>query len=137
MQQTTLGIAHPESTVTGSDPRIAFAMRLARALHRYGTPTHRLEEAMAQVMSRIGVEGIFFSIPTGIFAGFGAPEEHRTSIIRADLGEIHLEKLSLIDGLVRKLVGGEVDVAAADNELNEIVRLAPRYGHMIRFVCFA
>src|SRR5580704_3030813 len=64
------------------DTAIAFAIKLGRALHEYGTPTYRLEAAMAAVVERFGLTGQFFAIPTGIFASFGAPEEQRTALIR-------------------------------------------------------
>lgn len=51
------------------DSRIAFAAKLARALHHYGTPTHKLEQAMNLILLRLGIEGYFFSTPTGIFPG--------------------------------------------------------------------
>ncbi|MBC8145610.1 MAG: threonine/serine exporter family protein, partial [bacterium] len=137
MQTTTIGIIPHEAQPSSADPRIAFAMRLASALHRYGSPTHRLEEAMTQVLATLGLEGLFFSIPTGIFAGFGPPEEQRTAIIRADLGQINLEKLALLDDLVRRVISGTLDVVEADIALKSIVQRPRRYGHFIRFVCFA
>lgn len=134
MHSTTLGIARPIDRA--GDERVAFAMRLAKALHRYGTPTHRLEEAMAQILVRLGLDGIFFSIPTGIFAGFGPAEEQRTAIIRADLGQVHLEKLALLDVLVRGVVSGEISVSEADARLSEIERMPARYSPALRVVCF-
>ena len=59
--------------------KVAFAVKLARTLHEYGTPTHRLEQIMDQVTRRIGLEGQFFLLPTGIFLSFGAPEEQRST----------------------------------------------------------
>ncbi|HVK39278.1 MAG TPA: threonine/serine exporter family protein [Candidatus Kapabacteria bacterium] len=123
-------------TIT-TETQIAFALKLARMLHRYGTPTHRLEDAMAQVLGRLGIEGIVFSIPTGIFAGFGPAEAQRTAVIRADLGQIHLEKLAMLEALVRHVTSGEIDVEEADRQLDAIAARPARYGAPLRFVCFA
>jgi uncharacterized membrane protein YjjP (DUF1212 family) len=135
LKYETLHIATHEAD-SESDPRIAFTIKLARALHRYGTPTHRLEDAMTEVLHRLGLDGIFFSIPTGIFAGFGPAEAQRTAVIRADLGQTHLEKLSLLHDLVRSLTRGELDVGRANQVLEEIIEAPDRYGFALRFVCF-
>lgn len=92
---------------------------------------------MTQVLGRLGLEGIFFSIPTGIFAGFGPPAAQRTAIIRADLGQINLEKLSLLDTLVRNLITGRIDVPEAGSALDEIISRKPPYGHILTFACYA
>jgi uncharacterized membrane protein YjjP (DUF1212 family) len=118
------------------DPRIPFVISLARALHRNGVPTHRLEEAMAQVLARLGLDGIFFSIPTGIFAGFGPAEAQRTAVIRSDLGQIHLEKLSLLHALVLRLIAGEIGVEEGTRVLERIENAPARYGFLVQFLCF-
>jgi uncharacterized membrane protein YjjP (DUF1212 family) len=127
----------PANDTITTETQIAFALKLARMLHRYGTPTHRLEDAMAQVLGRLGIEGIVFSIPTGIFAGFGPAEAQRTAVIRADLGQIHLEKLAMLEALVRHVTSGEIDVEEADRQLDAIAARPARYGAALRFVCFA
>jgi uncharacterized membrane protein YjjP (DUF1212 family) len=134
VQNLALTVDPPASE---GDPRLAFAIKLAGLLHRYGTPTHRLEDAMSQVLGRLGLEGIVFSIPTGIFAGFGPADRQHTAIIRADLGQIHLEKLSMLDALVRRVIAGETGVEAGSRELDEIAAMPSRYGAPLRFICFA
>lgn len=111
-----------------SDPRIAFAVKLGRALHQYGTPTHRLERAMNLILRKLGLDGHFFSTPTGIFASFGLPEEHRTSLIRVEPSEVNLEKLTLLDDLVGRVAHGEINAATAAKRVDEIVAAPPRYG---------
>src|SRR5262249_57709937 len=78
MDDRTLDV--PDSQpITDAGPKVAFAVKVARTLHEYGTPTHRLEQIMDQVTRRIGLEGQFFLLPTGIFLSFGAPEEQRST----------------------------------------------------------
>ena len=60
-------------TAATTSPEIAFVLALARALHRYGTPAHRLEEALEIVGKDLGLKGEFFSTPTTIIASFGDP----------------------------------------------------------------
>ena len=81
------------------DPAIGFTLLLGRALHRYGTPAHRLEEAMIVVSGQLGVESRFVSTPTAIFASFGPTEALRATIIRLDPGEVNLERLSRVDAI--------------------------------------
>ena len=70
------------------DPRVAFAVKLAEALHTYGVPTHRLERGMNLVLRRLGLHGNFLVTPTSIFVSFGLPEEQRTSLVRVEPGEV-------------------------------------------------
>ena len=125
-----------DTLIEERDPRIAFAVKLGGALHRYGASTHRLEQAMKLVLRRLGVGGHFFSMPTGIFASFGLPEEHRTSLIRATAEEVNLEKLTLLDELVRGVIAGSIGAAEGGRRVDEIVSAAPRYGPLLTLLCF-
>lgn len=119
------------------DPRIRFAVTLARALHRYGTPTHRLEEAMNGVLRRLGLEGAFFSIPTGVFASFGSPEEHRTSLIRTEATETNLEKLSALDELAEEVIRGDLDAGTGTARVGAIMATPSRYTPFVALVAMA
>jgi uncharacterized membrane protein YjjP (DUF1212 family) len=119
------------------DPRISFAITLARALHRYGTPAHRLEETMKMLLGRLGLEGAFFAMPTGIFASFGTPESHRTSLIRTDTGELSLEKLSLLDELADDVIKGEIGLSDGSRRVEAIVAAPPRYPTVLMVLSFA
>ncbi len=119
-----------------SDRRTAFALRLAGALHRYGTPTHQLESTMKRVLARLGLDGVFFSIPTGIFAGFDRPEDHRTSVIRAESIELNLEKLTRLDELAERTIGGEIDVADASVEVEHIIAAPNRYSAIVSIAAY-
>ena len=48
------------------DASIGFVLDLARALHRYGTPSHRLEEALKVICGHLGVTAEIFGTPTTI-----------------------------------------------------------------------
>jgi uncharacterized membrane protein YjjP (DUF1212 family) len=126
----------PELQGEQGDPRIAFAVKLGQALHTYGIPTHRLEEAMNLVLKRLGLEGQFFSTPTGIFASFGLPEEHRTSLIRVGPSEVDLEKQSLLDELTGRIIRGEITATQGIAQLEAIVAAPPRYGPLLTVLSF-
>jgi uncharacterized membrane protein YjjP (DUF1212 family) len=120
-----------------TDPRIAFAVKLGQALHRYGTSTHRLEEMMNLVLQKLGLDGQFFVTPTGIFASFGSPEEHRTSLIRVETSEVDLGKLALLDQLVNEVIKGKITVAEGSTRIEETLDSPPRYGAILTTICFA
>lgn len=115
----------------------ALVEELARALHRYGTPSHRFEEAMALVTRRLGLEGQFFSTPTAIFAAFGTPGAQHTRLLRVEPGEANLEKLSELDQELQKLVQGEVSARQVARRVAAIVEAPTRYGPGITTLAFA
>ena len=122
---------------SGGDPRVAFAVKLGKALHKYGTSTHRLETMMNLMLEKIGLRGQFFVTPTGIFASFGLPEEQRTSLIRVESTEVDLEKLALLDELLNRVYDGEVSVSDGARQIDDIVASPPRYGAVLTTMCFA
>jgi len=117
--------------------RTVFAIRLAEALHRFGTPTHRLEETMAHVMERIGLTGRFFSVPTGIFASVGPPEDLNTGLIRVTTADVDLEKLCDLDELGDAVIAGEVDVADGSRRVDLIVGRPARWRSAHQLAAFA
>ena len=106
----------------------AFTMHLGSALHRYGTPAHRLEEAMAQMARRFGVPSRFFSTPTSITASFGAGGGQVIYMARIDQEEMNLAKLSLLDQLSTQVIGGQIDPAEAYQRIDMIVQAPPHFG---------
>ncbi|MCK6558609.1 threonine/serine exporter family protein [candidate division KSB1 bacterium] len=122
---------------TRSDPRIVFMVKLSQALHRYGVPAHRLEQGMNSVAQRLGLPGSFFATPTGIFASFGLPEEHRTSLIRIEASEVNLEKQARLDDLMHEVIHSRVSVADGTQMIDRIVAAPPRFGPLLSTLCFA
>jgi uncharacterized membrane protein YjjP (DUF1212 family) len=109
---------------------------LARALHRYGTPSHRFEEAMALVARRLGLKGQFFSTPTAIFASFGEAEDQHTRLLRLEPGEVNLEKLSELDRELDRLVRGRASARLAAQRVAALVEAPPRYGSVLTTLAF-
>ena len=121
---------------SGAPHKVAFAVKLARLLHEYGTPTHRLEEIMDRVTRKIGLESQFFSLPTGIFLSFGAPEEQRSTLIRVEPSRVDLGKLALISELTGKVIRGELDAESGTIELDNIIAAPGGYRAITTVLCF-
>lgn len=129
--RSTNFLAASRQTATAAD----FVEKLGRALHRYGTPAHRLEEALGLVSRRLGLNGQFFSTPTAIFATFGRRE--RTRLMRVEPGEVNLEKLAQVDGDLDLLIDGSLDVDEAVRRLDAVEAAPMRYGAVLTTLAFA
>ncbi|MCC6244888.1 MAG: threonine/serine exporter family protein [Gemmatimonadaceae bacterium] len=97
------------------DPKTAaasrFVLELARALHEYGTPAHRLELALQTVAQQLGVTAVFFSTPTSIMVGFGPLEAQHVHLLRVEPGEPNLGNLAQLTDIGRDVVDGLVTPA--------------------------
>src|ERR1044072_2440014 len=80
-----------------------FVIKLSSALHNYGTSSERLEYSMEKMMVRLGLQGDIFATPTGLFISIGEAGFQHTTIIRVDPGEVHLEKLAMLDELSQRV----------------------------------
>nr|WP_233585833.1 threonine/serine exporter family protein [Corallococcus sp. CA054B] len=117
-------------------PAVAFVLRLGHALHRHGTPAHRLEGLMKRVSERLGLEARFFSTPTSIFASFGPPEDLRTSLIRVEPGDMDLERLILLDMLADDVIHGRLTPAEGARRVEDILAQPARYGPALQLLCW-
>ena len=95
------------------DDIVAFLLTLARALHRYGTPAHRLEAAMTTLAEKLGITGQFFALPTSLQASFGDPPDTQAHLMRVDPGEVNLEKLARLDAIAEQVARGRLPVDRA------------------------
>jgi uncharacterized membrane protein YjjP (DUF1212 family) len=120
----TPSLAEPDST-------IAFVLSLARALHRYGTPAHRLEEALRRVCERLGIDAEVFTTPTAIIMSFGDPTHLRTRMMRVDGGELDMSKLARVDALTDDVVAKRVTVAEGVSRLDAIVSSPRQFGRVL------
>ena len=125
------------SVESPEDPSFRFVEKFGRALHRYGLPSHRLEEALVAVAERLGLEGQFFATPTAIFASLEHHGAERTILIRVDPGEVDLEKLSRLDALLQRVIREEVSPAEASLTVDEIVVARARYRGLMVVLGFA
>jgi uncharacterized membrane protein YjjP (DUF1212 family) len=117
----------PQPRASGDDA-IEFVLALARALHRYGTPAHRLEEALRVCCERLGIAAEVFSTPTTIIMSFGAPAELRTRMMRVEGGELDMDKLARVDELADDVGGREISPAEGTARLAAITASPRRFG---------
>ena len=116
---------------------MAFTLRLGQALHRHGTPAHRLEEQMRLVSQRLGLEARFFSTPTAIFASFGPPEALRTCLIRVEPGALDLGRLARLDTVAEDVIHDRLSADKGAELVEAILAEPPRYGRLPVLLCWA
>jgi uncharacterized membrane protein YjjP (DUF1212 family) len=116
---------------------IRFLVKLARGLHMYGTPADRVEQALEIATARLGIPSQFFSLPTVILAAFGDPEHRSTGLVRVQPGSVHLEKLVLLDDVMRDLLHGRATPEQAAARVDAIETHPPRYGAVATMVAHA
>ncbi len=122
---------------SAADARIRFLIDLGKALHGYGIPAHRLEDALGNAANRLGIRAEFFSGPTSLISSFGEPGDQHTSLSRVEPGSLQLDKLVELDEVVEALYRGEIGVEAADSRLKEIEQIPERYGPVLTTLAFS
>jgi uncharacterized membrane protein YjjP (DUF1212 family) len=110
--------------------------RLARALHTYGSPSHRIEEALNLVADALGIEAQFLVTPTSIVASVGEEGSALVFMERVEPGETDLGKLTLLNEVIRSLLTGELSDSRAIDEIQRIVEAPPRYGPALTVLAF-
>ncbi len=90
---------------------VGFVLALGRALHRYGTPAHRLEHGLRNCCDALGLEAELFTTPTAIITSFGRPTELKTRMMRVDAGELDMGKLARVDQLADEVAAHRVSPA--------------------------
>lgn len=112
-------------------------MRLARALHTYGSPSHRLEEALSAISEELGIEAQFLVTPTSIVAEIGPEASSRMFLSRVEPGDNDLGKLTQLNEVIHRLLAGEVNAPEALAEVEEITSAPPRYSAGLTVPAFA
>lgn len=120
-----------------ASPQEAFVLALGKALHTYGTPSHRLEDTLNRVCAYLGLEGQFFTQPTSIFAAFGPLESQRTYLIRVEPGEVHLDRLAQVQDVVAGVLSGTLAPEAAAQRIEAIAASPPPYARGLVPIAFA
>ncbi len=126
----------PRAETTPGDDATAFVLRLGRAFHALGYPSHRIEEMLGDTADRLGLVGQFFTPPTSIFAAFGAQEHQRTFLVRVEPGDLHLERLGRVQQIAQDVLSGRVAPRAALEALDAMEREAPLWGAAVSTLAF-
>lgn len=117
-----------------------FLIRLAKALHKFGTPAHRLEAHLNLLADAMGLEGSFLVAPTALTfvlwpKGDRGNQEYNYTV-RVKPGELDLGSLARADQLVEELVNGERDLSDALARLEDITSRPPPYPHWLNLIAF-
>ena len=113
------------------EAEIGFVLALARALHRFGTPAHRLEEALANVCGSLGLEAETFTTPTAIIISFGKHHDLRTRLMRVEGGELDMGKLAQIDALGDQVIERAITPTEARARLDAIIAAPKQFGRAL------
>jgi len=116
---------------------ITFVLNLGRALHRFGTPAHRLEEAVLECAGRLGLSAEVFTTPTTIIMSFGEPTDLSTRMMRVEGGELDMAKLARIDALADAVASQRTSPSAGVHELAEILASPRQFGRALSAVSYA
>jgi len=118
---------------------VRFALTLGRALHRFGTPAHRLEEVMTVVSAQLGIEARFVATPTAIFASFGSPESQQATLIRGEPGTADLRRLARIDEVANDVVEGRTSPSEGASLVEaQLIDSPPSaLAGLVRLLCFS
>lgn len=115
----------------------AFVTRLAELLHRYGTPSHELEEILQTCADALDLNASFFSTPTAIFISFPESTENRTVLRRVSPGEIDLEKLVAVDRIVSRFLAEDISIREATDKLEMLDSKRSAFPNWLYVVSFA
>jgi len=132
-----------ENEAAADDPASAelqaafgFAVRLGRALLRFGLPAQRLEEALLRVAHTLGFDVDCFSTPTALMVTFSDGTRRRTRVVRVEPGNPDLERLSALHQLVGRVERRELSPADASRRLERILAREPRYPDAVVLACY-
>jgi uncharacterized membrane protein YjjP (DUF1212 family) len=108
-----------------------FLLRLGRALHVHGTPSHRLESALDSVARALDCRATFLSTPTSLISSIEVDGEERMFLERLEAGEVNLGNLVLLDELAQAVIRGDLEGARGCEEIERILAAPPRYASWV------
>ncbi|KAF2072874.1 hypothetical protein CYY_005822 [Polysphondylium violaceum] len=118
---------------------IPFLMELGRALLMSGVPAHRLEYELTLISSTFGIDGHFFTTPTGIFFSFGSPHtilSPYTHFLRIHSTDYNMNRLIELELLADDVIYGKVNCTDGFVRLKNILRKKPLYNDYLTLASF-
>ena len=106
----------------------AFLLRTAELLHRYGTPSYRLEGVMSKVAESLNVPSVFLYTPTALVVSLGSGADERTFLRRVDSGDIDISKVLAFDAVLENLEAGKISLSQAAECLETEANAAAPFG---------
>jgi uncharacterized membrane protein YjjP (DUF1212 family) len=105
----------------------AFLIKVGVLLHRFGTPSHRLERVMTQVAASLGIRGVFLYTPTSLVISISDTFGERTYLRRVDSGAVDVDKLIRFDEILEQLEDRRLSVTQASQLFDEVEQAPPPY----------
>ena len=115
-----------------------FILKLGKMLHKYGSPSFRLETYLNEIAEYLGVHASFISTPTSLSIVLWSDrhEDEYNHAARLQPGGMDMNSLSLTDELASQLLAGEISLADADQRLNEIDLMPSPYSKRLTALAF-
>ena len=129
-------MSEPRTSSSRDHDSTAFLLRLGRAFHALGYPSHRIEEMLGDAAEQLELEGQFFTTPTSIFAAFGAQDRQQTFLVRVEPGDLHLERLGRVQVIAEDVLAGRQTPREGLDALDAMDREPPRWGAGISTLAF-
>ncbi len=126
----------PGGSTAETRSAVGFLIELARALHSFGSPAHRLEAALALMAEKLGLAGQFFSTPTAIFAYLGQGDQQQTVLVRVEPGSVDLARLSTLEEVIGEVAEKRLSAAQAAERVRQALAEPDRWGPSITTLAF-
>lgn len=111
-------------------------VRVAEALHESGAPSYRIESSVAAVGRRFDMTTAVFAVPTGLTLGLGPIDRQKVRMIRTRPRSPALQRMRLVDIVIRELVSGDCDADTGVRRLDEIAARPSPWGHLATLLAF-
>ncbi|MCO8124009.1 threonine/serine exporter family protein [Stieleria sp. TO1_6] len=113
-------------------PTQSFLIESALMLHRYGTPSHRLERVMTRVAESLDVRSEFLYTPTALVISLAESGCGEITVVRrVHSGEIDVDKLIRFDRLLGQVQDKTLSTEAARLKLETIHQGESLYSHRL------
>ncbi|MFN5416756.1 MAG: threonine/serine exporter ThrE family protein [Flavobacteriia bacterium] len=116
---------------------VSFVLKLAKAMHEAGLPTHRLEEGLTDLCTKIGLEAEFFCTPGSIFASIKENGNFNAHLIKVHFSDLNLEKIDALEKLSFNFTKKEISTENALKELDLIQKGKALYSNFVMTLFFA
>lgn len=117
----------PDSDSCKNSPTHEFLIQAGLLLHKYGTPSHRLEAVLTQIAQSLGIEGAFLYTPTALIYSLQDDSGEATYVRRVDSGAIDVDKLIRFDETLERVEAKEISVLEGRRQLEEIAASKPPF----------
>ncbi|MAB71896.1 MAG: hypothetical protein CMJ54_05270 [Planctomycetaceae bacterium] len=111
-------------------------VRVAEALHESGAPSYRIEASVAAVGGRFEMTTAVFAVPTGLTLGLGPIDRQEIRMIRTRPRSPALQRMRLVDIVIRDLVSGDCDADTGIRRLDDITARPSPWGNLATLLAF-